>query len=154
MANTYDPQSYFINFGGQSIKNGIADGTFVSVARAARQRTVRIGSDGGATIQVDPNRSATVQLTYLAGSDTNTVLDKMREGEDANPPVYKVGVFQLSYLNGDTFVIDQNAFIDGPPDITGETGESTRTWTIVCPNVTMNSRGTDAPIRIGAVGSV
>ena len=151
MANTYDPQNVFISFGGQSIENGIADGTFVTVARAARQRSVRIGSDGGATIQVDPNRSATVQITYLAGSNTNDILDEMRADEDANPPVYKVGTLSITYLNGDTAVIDENAFIDGPPDINFETGESTRTWTIVCPRVKMNSRGTDAPIRIGAV---
>jgi hypothetical protein len=154
MANTYDPKNYFINFGGQSIKNGIADGTFINITRNARQRSVRVGSDGGATIQVDPNRSATITLTYLAGSDTNTILDKMRESEDATPAIYKVGTFQLSYLNGDTFAIDNEAFIDGPPDITGETGESTRTWTIICPSIKMNSRGTDAPIRIGGVGNV
>jgi hypothetical protein len=150
MADTYDPKSVLINFGGTSIKDGIADGTFVSVVRNARTRTVRVGSDSGATIMVDPNRSAVVQLTYLAGSATNTVLDKIRESEDATPAIYKVGTLSIEYLNGDTAVVDNNAFIDGPPDITYETGESTRTWTIICPNVTMNARGTDSPIRIGA----
>ncbi len=154
MASSYDPKTVNINFGNKSIKSGIADGTFVSVTRTSRTRSVRIGSDGGATIQVNPDRSATVQLTYLAGSRTNDLLEEMRQDEDGFPGVYKVGTLSITYLDDGTAVFDENAFIDGPPDITYETGESTRTWTIVCPNVVMNSRGTDAPERIGGVGNV
>lgn len=154
MASTYDPKSVNINFGNKSIKAGIADGTFVSVTRSVRTRSVRVGSDGGQTIQVNPDRSAAVQLTYLAGSATNTVLDEMRQGEDGFPGIYKVGTLSIEYFDEGSAVFDENAFIDGPPDITFETGESTKTWTIICPNVVMNSRGTAAPERIGGVGNV
>ncbi len=150
MPGTYDPKSVQISFGGTSIKDGIADGTFVSVVRSARTRSVRVGSDSEATIQVDPNRSATVQLTYLASSATNSKLDDFRKSEDATPAIYKVGTLSITYLDGTTAVIDKNAFLDGPPDITYETGESLRTWTIICPNVTMNARGTNPPERIGS----
>ncbi len=154
MVDTYDPKSVQINFGGTSIKNGIADGTFVSVVRTARTRSVRVGSDSGSTIMVNSDRSATVQLTYLAGSATNDVLDEMRQDEDAIPAIYKVGTLNVSYFDGGTVVVDRNAFIDGPPDVTYSSGEETRTWTIICPNVQMNVKGTASPPRIGAVGSV
>lgn len=152
MADTYDPKSVNINFGGTSIKDGIADGTFVSATRNVRTRSVRVGSDGGSTIMVNPDRSAAIQITYLAGSATNNKLEAMRQDEDAG--VYKVGTLNIEYFDGGTAVFDQNAFIDGPPDVTFETGESTKTWTIICPRVTMQSRGTKAPPRIGGVGNV
>ena len=154
MATTYDPKKVNINFGQTSIKDGIADGTFVSVTRTARTRSVRVGSDGGATIQVNPDRSAAVQLTYLAGSATNDLLETMRQDEDATPGIYRVGTLNIEYFDGGTAVFDENAFIDGPPDITFETGESTKTWTIICPRVSMQSRGTLPPPRIGGVGNV
>ncbi len=154
MASTYDPKSVNINFGQTSIKAGIADGTFVSATRSVRTRSVRIGSDGGATIQVNPDRSAAVQITYLAGSKTNDLLEEMRQDEDGFPGIYKVGTLSITYLDDGSAVFDENAFIDGPPDISFETGESTKTWTIMCPSVVMTSRGTAAPVRIGEAGSV
>lgn len=150
MANTYDPKSVNISFGGTSIKAGIADGTFVTAARTARTRSVRVGSDGGTTIQVNPDRSVTVQITYLAGSPTNTVLEDFRKSEDGFPGVYKVGTLSIEYFDGGSAIFDEDAFIDGPPDIPFETAESQRTWTFVCPSGTMNSRGTAAPERIGS----
>ncbi len=154
MSNTYDPKSVNINFGGTSIKAGIADGTFVTGARTARTRSGRVGSDGGTTIQVNPDRSGTVQITYLAGSPTNTVLENFRKSEDGFPGVYKVGTLSVEYFDGGTALFDENALIDGPPDVTFETGESQKTWTFYCPSLTMNSRGTAAPERIGGVGNV
>ena len=154
MVDTYDPKSLLISFGNTSIKDGIADGTFLTIARTNRTRTVRVGSDSGATIEVNPDRSAVVQITYRASSQTNNVLNKMRELEDADPePVYPVGTLTVEYSNGNIIVVDDNAFIDGPPDVTYSTGEETRTWTIICPRCKMNVLGTNSPPRIGE-GSV
>ena len=154
MVDTYNPKNVLITFGDTSIKNGIADGTFVSVVRNARTRSFRPGSDGGGTIQVDPNRSAVVQITYLAGSQTNTLLNNIRRLEDASPGIHQVGTLAIEYFDGGSIIIDRNAFIDGPPDISFSTGEDTRVWTFICPNVDITVDGTSPPPRIGGSASV
>lgn len=152
MIGTYDPKSVFINYGGVSIKDGIADGTFISISRTVRTRSLRVGSDGGSTIQVDPNRSATIQITYLASSSTNDILDDFRKSEDGTLPIHPVGTLQIEYGDGETLIVDQNAFIDGPPDVSFSTGEETRVWTFICPNAQISARGTNPPPRIGSTG--
>lgn len=150
MVDTYDPKSVLISYGNKSIKDGIADGTFLTVTRTARTRSVRVGSDSGATIEVNPDRSAVVQITYRASSQTNNILNDMRAGEDLQPAgFYPVGTLTVEYTDGGVVVTDDNAFIDGPPDVTYSTGEETRTWTIVCPRSKMDVRGTVSPPRIG-----
>lgn len=149
MAETYDPKKVHINFGGTSIKKGIADGTFVSVTRTAPTRSTRAGSDGGVTIQVNPDRSATIEVTYLASSKTNDILEDFRLKEDADPAVYEVGTLMIEDQNGKSLIVDENAFITGPPAVSFSTGEETRVWTWMCPDVTINARGNNAPPRIG-----
>ena len=150
MAQTYDPKSIQINFGGTSIKAGIADGTFLSITRTAATRSNRIGSDGDATIMVNPDRSATVEITYLASSKTNSILDDFRRVEDADPAVYPVSTLVIEDFNGDSIITDENAYIAGPPPVTYSTGEETRTWVFMLPSATVNARGNNAPPRIGA----
>ena len=145
---TYDPKLVNMSYGGKSIKDGIADGTFVTAARTTQTMSSRPGSDGGYTIQAHPDRSFTVSVTYLAGSKTNDILEAMRAPQDAG--VHAVGTLSIEYFDGGSAVFDENAFITGPPDVSFETGESTKTWTIICPRGVMTSRGTSAPPRIGA----
>jgi hypothetical protein len=148
---TYDPKSVNMSYGGKSIKDGIADGTFVSATRTTQTMSSRHGSDGGYTIQANPDRSVTVTLTYLAGSKTNDILEKMRAPQDGFPGIHAVGTLSIEYFDGGSAIFDENAFIAGPPDVPFETAESTKTWTIICPNCDMISRGTSAPPRIGSV---
>ena len=150
MVATYDPKSIHINFGGTSIKDGIADGTFLTATRTAPTRSLRVGSDGGATIMVNPDRSATVEITYLAASKTNTILDEFRRVEDADPGIYPVSTLVIEDFNGESLISDDSAFIVGPPAVSYSTGEETRVWTFMLPNASINARGNNAPPRIGA----
>ena len=145
---TYDPKLVNISYGGKPIKDGIADGTFITAARTTQTMSSRNGSDGGFTIQANPDQSVTVSITYLAGSKTNDILEAMRAPQDVG--VHAVGVLSIEYFDGGSAVFDENAFITGPPDVNFETAESPKTWTIICPKCVMTSRGTAAPPRIGA----
>ena len=149
MVDTYDPKQVNISFGGKSIKAGIADGTFVTASRNVRTRTFRPGGDGGGTIVVATDKSVALSITYLAGSETNDKLEDMRKSDDAG--VFKVGTLNIEYFDGGSGVSDENAFIDGPPELTFEGGESTRTWTFICPSGKITTRGTGSPERIGSV---
>lgn len=145
----YDPKSVNMSYGGKPIKDGIADGTFVSSVRTTQTMSVRVGSDGGFTVQINPDQSLTVQITYLAGSKTNDILEDFRAPQDGFPGVHAVGTLSIEYFDEGSAIFDENAFITGPPDISFETGESTKTWTFICPRGVMNSRGTAASPRIG-----
>lgn len=150
MPTIYNPKQVQITYGGKSLKNGIADGTFITVTRTVPTGSWRGGSDGDGTIQVDPNRSATVELTYLAGSATNSILDDFRSSQDGATSIIQVGTLEISDFNGETEVFDDNAFIAGPPVVSFSTGEEQRTWTLICPKATINAKGSNAPPRIGA----
>lgn len=150
MPTTYNPKQVQMTYGGKSIKNGIADGTFITVTRTVPTGSLRVGSDGDGTIQNDPNASATVEITYLAGSATNSILDDFRSSQDGVPSIIKVGTLEISDFNGESEVFDDNAFIVGPPVVSFSTGEEQRTWTIMCPKARINARGSNAAPRIGA----
>ena len=150
MVDTYDPKSIIVTFGDRNINQGIVEGTFLSLTKSNDTRTFRIGSDGGATIQVNPDDSAVVEITYRYGTSGNDTLEDLREDEDATPAIYRVGTFVIEDFNGGTFVVDENAFIMGPP-LTQDFGqdEPNRVWKIGLPKPRINTRGTSAPPRIG-----
>lgn len=154
MADTYDPKKVMITFGNQSLNEGIVDGTFLSLTRANRTRTVRVGSDGGVTIVVNNDRSSSLEITYRAGSQTNDLLEDLRQDEDGDDPVYKVGTLLIEDFSGRTLIEDENAFIDGPPDVEFSQDEPSRVWRLMLPKTKTVVRGSLEPVRIGGAGNV
>lgn len=152
MADTYDPKQVTFTFGNQPLSAGIVDGTFITVTKTNDTRSLRVGSDGRATIQVNPDGSAIVEVTYRAGSSTNDVLESLRQDEDAG--IYRVGTLTIEDMSGvegsRTFVSDENAFLMGQP-LTTEFAqtESQKTWKWGLPDPTIQTHGTKSPARIG-----
>lgn len=151
MVDTYDPKKHVITFGGKAINAGIVDGTFFSLTRTSPTLSLRGGSDGGQTMVVNNDRSATFEVTYRAGSQTNDVLEDLRQPQDSEPGVYEVGTLLLKDMSGRTVISDENAFITTTPDVEGSQDEPSRTWQLMLPKPTITVRGSLAPPRIGAV---
>ncbi len=150
MADTYDPSRVIATFGNKDISSGIAEGTFISVTKTNERRSLRGGSDGEQTIQVNPNRSVTVEITYRMSSATNDTLEDLREVEDADPAQFPVGTFKLEYIEGGTIIADDEAFITGPPDQDFGLDEPSRIWRLMLPHPQMVARGNEIAPRIGA----
>ncbi len=149
MVDTYDPKKVMVTFGNQAISDGIAEGTFLSLTRTNRTRSLRVGSDGRSTIVVNNDRSASVEITYRAGSKTNDVLEDLRQAEDGSSPSYLVGTFTVEDFSGRTLIEDENAFIDGPPDAEFSQDEPSRVWRLMLPGPKIVVRGGLEPARIG-----
>ncbi len=154
MADTYNPLEVIFTFGNKDLGSGIVEGTFITVNKTNDTRSFRIGSDGRATIMVNPDKSAIVEVTYRAGSLTNTVIEGLRQDEDAGIGIYRVGTLTIEDMNGTegsrSFVSDENAFIMGQPTTTEYAqAESQKTWKWGLPAPTIQTHGTKSPPRIG-----
>ena len=150
MADTYNPSRVIATFGNKDISSGIIEGTFISITKTNERRSLRGGSDGEQTIQVNPNRSVTVEITYRMSSKTNDTLEDIRQVEDAIPAQFPVGTFKLEYIEGGTIVADDEGFITGPPDQDFGLDEPNRVWRFMLPHPQMVARGNEIAPRIGA----
>lgn len=152
MADIYDPKQVIFTFGNKPLSAGIVDGTFITVTKNNDVLSLNVGSDGGATIQVDPNDSYIVEATYRAGSQTNSVIEGLRSEQDAG--IYRVSTLTIEDMNGvngsRTFVEDENAAITGPPLTTSfSQTEDQKTWKWILPKGRLQTHGTKSPARIG-----
>ena len=135
----YDPKDVVITWDGVLLNEGIADGTFITVTRNERTFALSVGGDGGSTRVRNNNRSGLVTVTLRMGSETNAQLsDKVKDEESGTPHVAPLLVQDFS---GNTLHSSEQAFLDGFPDDSMGTEEGTREWTLLCPILSMDPRG-------------
>ena len=137
----YDPKEVTITWDGVFLNEGIASGTFITIARNVRQFTLNVGGDGGGTRVRNPDRSATVTVTMRMGSQTNALLSDRILDEEADPPIPHITTLTIKDNSGNTLVEAPEAFLDGPPDTTFGTEEGTLEWTFLCLEMTVDVRG-------------
>lgn len=140
----YDPKKVSFSFIGKNYNSGIIEGTFIEVARAERNSSLNVGGDGGATLVINNNRMVTVSLTIRMGSDSNDGLTDLLLEDEADNDIKNVGVLMIKDLTGRALHIDEEAFINGPPDTSFSTDEGEHTWTWECPNMKIEPRGSNA----------
>jgi hypothetical protein len=73
---TYDPSRVSITVG-SSIVIGRGESTFVAASRNEDGVTLKMGSDGRGTRNMNTNKSGTISVTLLADSPTNDDLDEI-----------------------------------------------------------------------------
>lgn len=129
MAKTYNPKRYVISFGGHTL-TGFADGTFVSVQKAADDFTKVVGADGEVARSASADESATVTLTLLQTSRSNDVLSAFRR-EDKLTNLGKKPLL-IKDLNGTTVASAAEAWIARGPNIENAKEISPRVWVIDC----------------------
>ena len=110
---------------------GFMDGTFVEAEYAEDQVTTHVGAQGDVSVILNANQLATVTVTFIQGSPTNTELSKYVPSAKRN--VVPTGPFSLSDLNGKTVISGANAFIRKTAKVEFAKNLTGRQWVFVIP---------------------
>lgn len=112
--NTYDPKLVILTVGGAPI-SGYADGTFISVERAADTFTKVVGADGNVSRAKSNDRSGTVKITLKQTSPFNDILSGIASlDEMSNAGVVPISIIDLS---GSTIMFMPSAWVKKPPTV-------------------------------------
>lgn len=134
----YDPREVIITWDGVNLNRGIAEGTFITIARTKRTFSLNVGGDGGGTRTRDNDRSGVVEVTIRMGSVTNGELsDKVKDEEMGTS---HVGELMIKDFSGETLHTSPQAFLDGFPDDAFATEEGDRVWRLLCLDLNMDPR--------------
>lgn len=128
---TYDPRKHDIVFAGILINEGLADGTFCTIASEAPGFSVKVGVDGEVTRTRSHNKVATATVVLMQTSEVNERLSALYAADRAAVNGQGVGVFYVQDRGGTTVLQSSKAFISDDPDVTLEAEASTREWTFI-----------------------
>ncbi len=137
----YDPKQVIITWDGVAMNEGIAEGTFITIARNTRTWTISVGGDGGATRVHSNDRSVTITVTLRMGSATSESLASRVIDEEKDPPTPHVAALSIKDGSGNTLHFAEQAFLDGPADDSFGTEEGSRDWVLLAPVMTMEHGG-------------
>ncbi len=126
---TYDPKQYDIVFAGISLNEGLADGTFLTVAPDTPAFSKKVGVDGEVTRSRSHDRSATVTFTCMQTSDVNDRLSAVLNADRDAANGSGVGTFFVQDRAGTTVGESPGYIADGPDLVLGGEAE-TREWTL------------------------
>jgi len=128
-AKTYSPKKVSITVAGVII-TGYADGTFVSVERAADAFTKVVGSDGEVGRVHSADRSGKITITLQQTSESNDVLSALQIADETT----LTGKFPVVVkdTNGTSLYMAGDAWIMKNPNAEYSNGMSTREWSIEC----------------------
>lgn len=133
--STYFPEAVSIIIGNDNfshIVSGVAEGTFITVARETPATQLVIGGDMSAMRVRRKNRASTVTVTLMQGSDSNDVFSQvLKNDEDA---MNNDWLFHLTIKDGSgrSVFFSPQAYIANMPDISYGTEGDNRDWVIQC----------------------
>jgi len=133
--STYFPEAVSIvlsNANFSHVVSGVAEGTFITVARETPATQLVIGGDMSAMRVRRKNRASTVTVTLMQGSDSNDVFSQiLKNDEDA---MNNDWLFSLTIRDGSgrTVMFSPQAYIANMPDISFGTEGDNRDWVIQC----------------------
>lgn len=133
--STYFPEAVSIVLGNDNfshVVSGVAEGTFITVARETPATQLVIGGDMSAMRVRRKNRASTVTVTLMQGSDSNDVFSQiLKNDEDAMNSDW---LFSLTIRDGSgrTVMFSPQAYIANMPDISFGTEGDNRDWVIQC----------------------
>jgi|SRR5690625_29804 len=133
--STYFPEAVSIIIGNDQfshVVSGVAEGTFITVARETPATQLVIGGDMSAMRVRRKNRASTVTVTLMQGSDSNDVFSQiLKNDEDA---MNNDWLFHLTIKDGSgrSVFFSPQAYIANMPDISYGTEGDNRDWVIQC----------------------
>lgn len=139
----YDPKEYIATWDGIVLNKGIVDGSFFTVSRNERNSSLNKGGDGGSTMVIGNDRSGNFGLTLRAGSDTNDELSDVVIKDESSDGTKRVGVLEIRDFSGRSHFIDEESYLDGPPDMEASNEEGENSWNFICPDLTIEARGSN-----------
>lgn len=122
---TYNPADVAIIFAGVPIE-GIADGTFITVARNNQSYNMQIGSDGEGVRAKSNDKGGTVTLTLMQSSLTNDALSALSVLDETSGD--GVGPLMVKDNSGRTLISAETAWIQKPADVEFAREATTREW--------------------------
>lgn len=122
---TYNPADVAIIFAGVPVE-GIADGTFVTVARNNQSYNMNIGSDGEGVRAKSNDKGGTVTLTLMQSSVSNDALSALSILDEASGD--GVGPLLIKDNSGRTLCSAETAWIQKPADVEFAREATTREW--------------------------
>jgi hypothetical protein len=137
----YDPKQVIITWDGINLNEGIAEGTFIVVARTEKTFSLNVGGDGGVTRVKNNNKSGQAAVTIRMGSATNDKLNDRATDEEKDDPVTHVAPLLIQDFSGRTLHSSEQAFLEGFADDEFATDEGNREWVLLCPVLRPGVRG-------------
>jgi hypothetical protein len=136
---TYDPQKTSVTFDGNTII-GYGGSTFMKAARNEEAYVLTVGADGRSCRTRNANRSGRMEITLLASSPANDVLQSIAIEDELNAD--GVGSFLFKDASGTALAAAQNAWVVKIPDLerAKELGEVT--WVIETDLLNIQQGGT------------
>lgn len=120
---------------GSHILSGTAEGTFIVYERTVPRATLYVGSDLSAARTLRRNKSGTITVTLMQGSESNDILSELaRKDEEARNNDYLLSI-TLKDTFGRTMLFAPQAFLGNDPSISFGTDYGTRDWTFEVLNV-------------------
>jgi len=122
---TYNPADVTLIFAGIPIE-GIADGTFINVARDNPSYNKNIGSDGEGVRAKSNDKSGTITLTLMQSSLSNDALSALSILDEASGD--GVGPFLMKDNSGRTLCAAETCWLQKPSDVEFAREATTREW--------------------------
>lgn len=124
---TYDPAQVLITFNGFNI-SGIADGTFVQVARNEDAFTLQVGSGGEGVRSKSNNKSGTVTLTLIQSSDSNEILSGFAAADELSNS--GSGPLMIKDNSGNSLYMAESAWVKKVADSEFAKEAGSREWVL------------------------
>lgn len=113
---------------GGVLLTGGADGTFVSAKRRSDVVTLEVGSDGSPAVYVSPDKSGTIELTFLQTSPANDILSAELASIELTKRPGKPLI--IKDKNGTTVISCDRAWPMNYPETVFSKGIEARKWTL------------------------
>ena len=138
----YSAASTSVNYGGHSFTGlGSGDGV-ISVERTNPSLTMTIGIQGDGTLHQTTDKSATISITLLAGSETNTFLQAKAGAGDAGI-VFSAPLIIESFSNDAKVVANKCVIVTVPTWERGATASEV-VWTFLSPDCSITHAGSES----------
>lgn len=135
LLSTYSPEAVSIIIGNDQfshVVSGVAEDTFITISRETPATQLVVGGDMSAMRIRRRNRSSTITITLMQGSNSNDVFSQiLKNDEDAmnNDWLFHVTIKDGS---GRSVFFSPQAYIANMPDISFGTEGDNRDWVIQC----------------------
>ena len=126
---TYDAGQVSVIVGTSAIK-GLAEGTFVAIARDEQLYTKQVGADGEVTRAKTNNNSGTITITVQQASDGNDILSAIANAGSVVPITVVDG-------SGRTVAFGESAWVQDLPDVEFGRDAAEREWVIDVANLSL-----------------
>lgn len=135
---TYSPESVVVVISNSNFAhtvNGYTDGSFINITRVIPHATRYVGADNSHARVVRAVTSADVTLTLHQSSESNDVLSRLLQRDEASRNGDDIFTITIKDASGRTVASSPQAYIGTVPDVGFGTEMTDREWVIMTVNM-------------------